>query len=390
MTDNQKDNRKLKILISLLYYYPHTTGLTYHVQLIAEELARRGHEVTVLTARYSNDLPRDTIMHNGVRVIRLWAPIRISRGMIMPAYPWAMYLLMRQHDIVSIHTPMLETALVSFLAGLAGVKVIPTHHGDLVLPKSPMNNFITNTMFAFYKFMATRAPKIIAYSKDYADHSYYLKPFRDKVNPVYPPIFIPEPNPENVAKLRAQWQDGDGPIIGYSGRFVQEKRPELLIQALDVINQKYPNARVVFAGEYDIKYEDTWERQQHLVQKYKSQLTFLGLLRDKQELADFYAACDVVVLPSDTECFALVQVEAMLCGTPMVMTDIPGGRVPVTVTGMGRLAKQGDWQSIGEATVEVLDNPDKYVKSREEIRQIFSFEETVNQYEAVFREHARQ
>lgn len=390
MAENQTDNRKLKILISLLYYYPHLTGLTYHVQLVAEELVRRGHEVTVLTARYTNDLPRDSVMHNGVRVIRLWAPIRLSRGMIMPAYPWAMYLLMRKHDIVSIHTPMMETAFVSILASIAGLKVIPTHHGDLVLPDSPMNNFITKTMFAFYKFMAKRAPRIIAYSEDYADNSYYLKPFRDKVQPVFPPIFIPEPIPENVKDCRAKWQDGDGPIIGYSGRFVQEKRPELLIQALEVINQKYPNARVVFAGEYDIKYEDTWERQQHLVEKYKSQLIFLGLIRDKQTLADFYAACDVIVLPSDTECFALVQVEAMLCGTPMVMTDIPGGRVPVTVTGMGRLAKQGDSHSIGEAVVEVLDNPDKYVKSREEIREIFSFEQTVNHYEAVFRQHARQ
>ena len=108
---NQSDDRKLKILISLLYYYPHLTGLTYHVQLIAEELVRRGHEVTVLTARYTDELPRDTVTHNGVRVVRLWAPIRISRGMIMPAFPWAMYLLMRKHDVVSIHTPMLETAL---------------------------------------------------------------------------------------------------------------------------------------------------------------------------------------------------------------------------------------------------------------------------------------
>lgn len=386
---NQRDDRKLKILISLLYYYPHLTGLTYHVQLIAEELVRRGHEVTVLTARYSDELPRDTIMHNGVRVIRLWAPIRISRGMLMPAFPWAMYLLMRQHDVVSIHTPMLETALISFLARLAGVKVIPTHHGDLVLPKSPMNTFITNTMFKLYKFMANRAPRIVGYSHDYADYSYYLKPFRDKVKVIYPPIFIPQPNPEKVAQLRQEWQDGDGPIIGYSGRFVQEKRPDLLIQALEVINQKYPNASVVFAGEYDIQYEDTWERQQHLVQKYKDQLIFLGLIRDKQDLADFYAACDVVVLPSDTECFALAQVEAMLCGTPMVMTDIPGGRVPVTVTGMGKLAKQGDWQSIGEATVEVLDKLDDYVKSRDYIEQCFSFEETVNRYEQVFREHAR-
>src|SRR5690348_9464896 len=85
-----ESDRKLKILICLLYYVPHRTGLTIRVQRVAEELARRGHEVTVLTARYKLSLPRDAEMHNGVRVVRLWVPpIPISRGMVMPAYPWA-------------------------------------------------------------------------------------------------------------------------------------------------------------------------------------------------------------------------------------------------------------------------------------------------------------
>ncbi len=381
--------RKLRILICLLYYFPHRTGLTIHVQQIAEELVRRGHEVTVLTARYSNDLPRDEDMHNGVRVIRLWAPIKISRGMVMPAYPWAAYFAMRNADIVSIHTPMMETALVSLIARLAGVNVVATHHGDLVLPEGLMNRFIQGTMFLLYKFMARHAAQLIAYSQDYANHSYYLQPFMDKVVVNYPPIKIPHPNQEHAAELRRQWQHEDGPIIGYSHRFVEEKRPDLLLRSLDTINQHYPNARVVFAGEYDIPYEDTWERNQHLVEKYRDQLIFLGLIKDRQQLADFYAACDVVVLPSDTECFALAQVEAMLCGTPMVMTNIPGGRVPVQKTGMGLLAEPGNPESIGQAVVDILREPEKYDCPRETIEKMFSFEETADRYEAIFLEHAR-
>jgi hypothetical protein len=78
MSANGNKPDKLKILICLLYYFPHRTGLTIHVQRVAEELVRRGHEVTVLTARYNQALPRDSIMHNGVRVVRLWAPIHLS------------------------------------------------------------------------------------------------------------------------------------------------------------------------------------------------------------------------------------------------------------------------------------------------------------------------
>ncbi len=383
--------RKLRVLISLLYYYPHRTGLTVHVQSVAEELARRGHDVTVLTARYQQDLPRDEEMHNGVRVVRLWVPpIYLSRGVIMPAFPWAAYFAMRKADIVSIHTPMLETALVSVIAQMAGVKVVATHHGDLVLPKGRTNRFIRDTMFNFFTFMARRAARLIGYSQDYAEHSYYLKPFLDKTTVLYPPVSIPAPRPEKVAALRAQWQLNGGPIIGYSGRFVEEKRPDLAIKAMDTIRRTYPDTHLVFAGEYEIAYEDTWERHQGLVQAHKDHVTFLGLIRDMQELADFYAACDVMMLTSDTECFALVQVEAMLCGTPMVMTDIPGGRVPVTVTGMGRLAKQGDAESIGAAVVEILNNPETYHKRRAEIERIFSFQDTVDGYERIFYEHARK
>ncbi len=385
----QAAGRKLKILMCLLYYVPHRTGLTIHVQRVAEELARRGHEVTVLTARYKLSLPRDDEMYNGVRVVRLWVPpIPISRGMIMPAYPWAALGLMLQHDVVSIHTPMLETALIAVLAKLAGRKVVVTHHGDLILPKGLMNSFIKNTMFAMYKFMARSAARIIAYSRDYAEHSYYLRPFLDKVTPVYPPNQMPLPNPDRVKELRQQWQKEGGPVIGFSGRFVQEKRPDLLIRALEVMNQTCPHARVVFVGEYDIPYEDTWERHQDLVNQYRDQLVFVGLVDDMQYMADFYAACDVLALTSDTECFALVQVEAMLSGTPVVMTDTPGGRVPVQVTGMGKLTQAGDWRSIGEALVEVIRNRAQYVKPREEIERIFSFQETVDSYERILSEYA--
>ena len=309
MTEN-----KLKILICLLYYLPHRTGMQLYIERIAEEFVRRGHEVTVLVARHKPNLPdKETI--NGVRIVRLWAPpIPISRGMIMPAYPWVAYKLLKEHDVVSVHTPMLETGLLSILGTLTETPIIPTHHGDLLLPAGKFNRFIQSTMFALYKFMARRAPLVVGYTKDYADNSYYLQPFREKVKVIHPPITMPEPNLEHAAELRAEWSHNGGPVIGYAGRFVQEKRPDLLIRSLDIINQKYPNSRIVFAGEYDIPYENTWELYKPIVDKYKDQLIFLGLVSDMHYMADFFAACDLLALTSDSECFALVQVEAMLCG----------------------------------------------------------------------------
>ncbi len=392
MSANGKSSEKLKILIALLYYFPHRTGLTIHVQRVAEELARRGHEVTVLTARYHISLPRDEVIHNGVRIVRLWTPpVAVSRGMVMPAYPWAALGLMLQHDVVWVNVPMLETALLAVLAQLTGRPIVATHHGDLILPEGRLNRFITDTMFWMYKFMARRSARLIAYSQDYAEHSYYLRPFLDKVTVISPPIHMPLPDPQRVEAWRSEWANNGGPVIGFASRFVEEKRPDLLLRALEIINQRYPNARLVFVGEYPIKYEkEFWDQNQGLLEQYKDQLVFPGLMTDMQAMADFYAACDVLALTSDSECFALVQVEAMLCGTPVVMTDIPGGRVPVRETGMGRLARAGDWRSIGEAIVEVLQNREQYIRPREVIEAKFSFQETVDRYEKVFYDHARR
>jgi glycosyltransferase involved in cell wall biosynthesis len=375
------NKRPLKILIALQYYLPHRTGVPIHIQRVAEALVKRGHEVTVVAARHHPDLRRDEVV-NGVRIVRLWAAIRVSRGMVMPAYPWALWFFLRTYDVVWLSTPMLETSLAAVMAGYAKRGLISTHHGDLMLPPGAFNRFVEWFTYWHYQFMAKRADRLIAYSQDYADNSYYLRPFMDKVKVISPPILIPHPDPQAAQALRDKWSHHDNPVIGFAGRFVLEKRPDLAIRALDVVKQQYPYVKLVFAGEYDIKYESTWNTSQKLLQHYADHIIFLGELQDAQELANYYAALDLLVLTSDSECFALVQVEAMMCGTPVVMTDTPGGRVPVMATGMGKLAPKGDHVKIGEAMLEVLNNRAAYVKSREEIESIFNFERTVDEYEA--------
>jgi hypothetical protein len=75
---------------------------------------------------------------------------------------------MLQSDVIWANVPMLETALLAGLSQLSGRNIVATHHGDLILPEGGANKFIVDTMFAFYKVMARRAARLIAYSRDYA------------------------------------------------------------------------------------------------------------------------------------------------------------------------------------------------------------------------------
>ena len=49
----------MRILTVLTYYRPHTSGLTIYVDRLARTLAKRGHEVTVLTSQFDPELPRE-------------------------------------------------------------------------------------------------------------------------------------------------------------------------------------------------------------------------------------------------------------------------------------------------------------------------------------------
>ncbi len=372
----------MKILSIITYYHPHWTGLTVYATRLAEGLAARGHRVTVLTTQHEQTLPREE-MHNGVRVVRLPMAAQISRGAITPSFPFVAARLIHEHDVVQIHTPLLESLVVALLCRLERRPLLITHHGDLVMPAGLVNQAIERIMVGMMTQAEQLATYITAYSRDYAENSDFLWPFARKLVAIYPPIEIPEPQPKAVAAWRRELGLEGKKLIGFAGRFVEEKGFDFLLQAMPRILAAELNAHFVYAGDHNIHYEHFYERWKHLVEAYSAHITFLGLLRDPQRMANFYAMCDVFALPSRTDCFALVQVESMLSGTPVVASNIPGAREAVRVTGMGLLVKPQCPSDLAEGLITVLRDPAAYTRSRAAIRQVFNTERTLDEYEAL-------
>jgi glycosyltransferase involved in cell wall biosynthesis len=142
---------------------------------------------------------------------------------------------------------------------------------------------------------------------------------------------------------------------------------------------------LLFAGEHQVVYESFYEQCRDLLDRHRDRLTSVGLLRDAQQLADFYAMCDVFALPSRTDCLASVQVEAMLAGTPVVAADIPGAREVVQRTGMGRLCRPHDPDHLAEALLDVLRDRERYVRPPGHIRAEYDPARSVSEYEALLR-----
>jgi glycosyltransferase involved in cell wall biosynthesis len=415
----------VKILFVLTYYRPHVSGLTIYVERLAKVLAERGHTVTVLTSHYTQDLPNEEQM-DGVRVVRAPVAFRFNKGVVMLTFPAIAWREIRRHDVVSIHLPQVEAALSAFLARLAGRKPLITYHCDLQMPPVWYGKAIDRLTFWDNLVAGKLADTIVAYTRDFAEHSPFLSRFLDrtdtetgrhgdtgmsadvgvaassrrrvsvshsKVRVILPPVVIPDPTPAGVAALRERigWHEGQK-VIGFAARFAHEKGADYLINAIPQILTVFPDIRILFAGPYGnaVIGETIWETLQPLIKKYEPYLTFLGTLNAAQ-MADFFAVCDVITVASinNTESFGLVQVEAFMCGTPVVATNLPGVRQPVTMTGMGEIVPIADAEGLARGVIRVLREPTKYIKPRGEIMRTFELARTVDAYEKLFEEKRR-
>jgi glycosyltransferase involved in cell wall biosynthesis/ubiquinone/menaquinone biosynthesis C-methylase UbiE len=356
--------------------------LTAHAVQAAEGLAARGVEVTVLTVRHSPELRRDEII-NGVRVVRLQPVARFSRGMITPALLWAAPYLIAQHDVVQIHTPLPEGPIIAAWCRLLRRPLVMTHHGDLVMPPGLLNQ--TLQVLGYYILLITGilANAVTSYSRDYFEHSRLLSHFGNKLTCVYPPVEIPLPNAPAARAWRHELGLDDKLLIGFAGRWVDEKGFDYLLQALPLIHKNFPNAYLIYAGEQHVVYDDFYKQCLSYIEPIKGQFITLGLIHDRQKLANFYAMCDVFAQPSRTDNMPLTEIEAILCGTPVVVSDIPGARVVIQETGFGKLAPARDPDALAETIGQVIQNREQYRPTLESVRRIFNTEKSLSQYQTL-------
>jgi glycosyltransferase involved in cell wall biosynthesis len=377
----------MRILIGLTYYRPHTSGLTIYAERLAKGLARRGHEVTVMTSRFDPSTPREEV-DEGVRIVRVPVAFRVSKGVIMPTIGFVAWREVIDHDVVCLHLPQFDAAGVAARGRLLGKPTTLTYHCDLKLPFGPFSAVVNEVVHAANNLAGLSAHRVVAYTEDFATHSPYLSRFSDKVEVIPPPVELPEATPEEIdAFARKHNLEESDPVIGMAARLAAEKGVEVLLRALPMIHQVYPNARVLFAGQHeDVVGEQRYaERLAPLFEKHRQHWTFLGVLTP-QEMAAFYPNLDVIVVPSlnSTESFGLVQVEAMLCGTPSIASNLPGVRQPVLQSGMGEVVPIGDSAALAQAIVQVVSQPGEYVRPREEIAARWNTERTAAGYEALF------
>jgi glycosyltransferase involved in cell wall biosynthesis len=164
-----------------------------------------------------------------------------------------------------------------------------------------------------------------------------------------------------------------GPVLVTIARLTEQKGHRYLVQALPCLLETWPQLCCVCVGEGELR--DQLHRLAVELGVEKA-CRFLGT---REDIADILATADVVVLPSLSEGFPFVLLEALAMGCPVVATRVNGVPELIEDHKTGLLVPSRDSQALAKAILEVLGDPTAARKMGAEGRALVQERFTVDQ-----------
>lgn len=295
----------------------------------AEGMAKRGHEVTVFTLDYPEA---------GKKIANYFKVVNLKTFLKMGDAGWVPQLLklLKGFDLVHLHYPFYGGAEFVWLAKvLQGQKYVVTYHMD-ARPTTAIKQFIQAIYDDFFPdFIFSRAEKVIMIDQEHFYHSRFGAKINSKkvvmlANGVNIEVF----KPHVIDWLKLGWpQLKNKKVTLFVGNALPVKRLDIAIEAIKKLGKDA--VLLVVGGGYDV------ENYKKMTVGFEQKIFFAGFCQEVKILADFYAAADCVIIPSDKESFSLVAIEAMASGCLVVGSNIPGLRERITDEVDGFLAQAG-------------------------------------------------
>ncbi|MFI0943864.1 D-inositol-3-phosphate glycosyltransferase [Streptomyces sp. NPDC021020] len=210
------------------------------------------------------------------------------------------------------------------------------------------------------------ADRLIANTDEEADElvRHYAAP-PGKVAVVHPGVnldrFRPDPGGRAAARARLGLpQDALVPL--FAGRIQPLKAPDVLVRAVAVLLAERPALRDRLLVPIVGGPSGTGLAKPEALHKLAARLGVSDVIRfqppvPQEQLADWYRAATVLVMPSHSESFGLVAIEAQACGTPVVAAAVGGLPVAVADGHTGFLVAGHDPQDYARVLARFVDHP---------------------------------
>lgn len=328
-----------------------TGGMNVYVLHTAKELAKQGFLVDIFTRSQNRDEPHVIQVHDNVRLMHIKAgpesyilpsteENKTNFLSYIPEFVENIKALQKKeqiiYDVIDAHY---------YLSGIAGIELrkqnnkaplLMTFHTLGLMKNLTTRNGLSKSEEERIRIeteLVKAVDRLIAPSeneKKYLAYLYNAPPEKIKViSPgVATSLFYP------MATMQAKQAVGaslNHKMVLFVGRIDPVKGLDVLMYAMRVLLAKKPQMKAclwIVGGDITQK-KELWSKELQKLEHLRKLLdlhttvTFVGQ-QSQHELPKYYNAADLVVMPSHYESFGMTALEAMACGTPVIMTNVTG------------------------------------------------------------------
>jgi phosphatidylinositol alpha-mannosyltransferase len=333
----------MRIALVTEFYYPHLGGVTEHVENLATELNRMGHQAILVTS-HMKGAPPDGPHVRRVGTSRVFysngAFTRLTSGWRLRS---RIETILREERVDLVHVQGGLAPVLGLVAPAAAhrldLPVVATFHSWF--PRSAayrlFRHWLQRELDRHAAAIAVSQPVIEANSR-YVTAKWDVIP-----NGVNVGLFYPN------GRRSADALEGS-PRLLFLGRLDPRNGLDTLLAAMPRVLGKFPRAQLTVVGDGPLR-----ARYYHLAQPLGDRVKFVGQVY--HERRDYYATSDLYLCPTRRASFGITLLEAMACGRPIVASDIIGFRELVGPVGCAELVPAEDAGAWADAVTALLADP---------------------------------
>jgi glycosyltransferase involved in cell wall biosynthesis len=382
----------VKILHIFDFFSPYGGGTVDVIYKLSRALAQRGHEQTIYTSDFKLDKAYIASLPE-VKIILFHCVSSLGAFYLTPSLIKDAREKLRNYDVIHFHCfRSFQNIVIHHYAKKYGVPFILDDHGSLPRVAAGENNpkwllrGLFDCIFGYRIFK--NATRIVTENKFGVNELKAFSNKNDKITII--PLFFPVEEYDNLpqrGQFRLKYNLGDKKIIMSLGRIHQIKGLDFLVESFAELAVSRKDIILVIVGPDDGYKGELLKLISQL--QLSDRVLFTGFLGGNDKLSALVDA-DVMVQPSRYEQAAWAPIEAVLCGTPAIVSQGSGSGEDITRMDAGYLVEYGNKIQMTQVLETVLNDPvkakGKVARAQEYIRTNLSLSKKVEEYEKLYRQ----